>query len=99
MVDFQNVFLFMQLRLRYLSADINRNFTIGFPGSACPVADYGYLISAGNQKAADMFPSTTPPQNNTELQIHIYFMLVLETIAYKIPNKLMPIFAVTIHTF
>ena len=54
--------------------------------SACPVADNGYLVSVGNQKAADMFPSTTPPQNNTELQIHMYFMLVLEELACKTPN-------------
>lgn len=54
--------------------------------SACPVADYSYLVSTGNQKAADVFPSTAPPQNNTELQIHIYFILVLEKLAHKIPN-------------
>jgi len=59
----------------------------GFLGvSSYTVANFGYLVSTGNQKAADKFPSTTLPQSNTELQIHIYFILVLGKLAYKILN-------------
>lgn len=78
-MDFQNVALFMQLGLKPVSAD-QWEFYHWFSWEWVHALnyDYGYLVSAGNQKVADTYPSTTPSQNNTELPIHIYFMLFLE---------------------